>query len=99
MAVLKDVIQALETATNPVAKVLHKGNQFKVLVIGFNKGMILKEHQAHVPSKITVLSGSIIYREQDNEQKLLQYEELDIPVNVPHSVEAVEASLCLLTQG
>lgn len=99
MSILKEVLKDLETATHPVAKVMHKGAQCKVLALGFNKGMLLKEHQAQVPSKLTVLSGRIIYREQGREQELSQYEEISIPVNVPHSVEAVEASVCLLMQG
>jgi quercetin dioxygenase-like cupin family protein len=99
MATLKDVLRDLETATNPVAKVIHKGSHFKVLALGFNKGMLLKEHQAHVPSKLTVINGAVIYREKEKEQQLSQYDELDIPVGISHSVEALDDSLCILTQG
>jgi len=31
---IKEIIQQLETADHPVAKALHKGDHFKVLVIG-----------------------------------------------------------------
>ena len=99
MATLKDVLRDLETAANPVAKIIHKGSHFKVLALGFKKGMLLKEHQAQVPSKLTVINGAVIYREKEKEQKLSQYDELDIPVGIPHSVEALDDSLCILTQG
>lgn len=99
MSVLKDILQKLETAKNPIAQAIHKGDHFRVLGLAFKKGMILKEHQAHMPSKLTVLSGLVVYREGEKEIKLEQYEACDIPVNITHSVEALEDSMCLLSQG
>ena len=97
--ILLQILEELETAKHPVAKALHKGDNFKVLAIGFKKGMILKEHVAHLPSRLFVLNGQIIYREKNVSTTLSAYEEIEIPVNVLHSVEAVDDSLCLLTQG
>ncbi len=97
--IIKDILLQLETSTHPVAKALHKGEHFKVLCIGFKNGMKLKEHQAHQPSKLTVMSGQVIYREAEKVVKLDTFDEIDIPVNVIHSVEALADSLCLLTQG
>jgi quercetin dioxygenase-like cupin family protein len=96
---IKEIIQQLETADHPVAKALHKGDHFKVLVIGFKSGMKLKEHEAHLPSKLTVISGQVIYRESTREVKLNIFDEVEIAVNIIHSVEATEDSICLLTQG
>ena len=96
---IKEIIQQLETADHPVAKALHKGDHFKVLVIGFKSGMKLKEHKAHLPSKLTVISGHVIYRESTREVKLNIFDEVEIVVNIRHSVEATEDSICLLTQG
>lgn len=96
---IKEVNKQLETANNPVAKALHKGDNFKVLVIGFKQGMKLKEHQAHLPSKLTVISGKVLYKQHEKETVLDTFDEIDIPVNIPHSVEAIDESLCLLTQG
>lgn len=76
-----------------------KGENFKVLMLGFNKGMVLKDHKAHIISKLTVLYGNVIYKEGDKETKLLQYDEVEIPVEITHPVEAIEDSLCILTQG
>jgi len=97
--IIKDVLDQLEAATQPVAKPIHKGDKFKVLIIGFKSGMKLKEHTAPLPSKLTVISGNVIYAQEGKKTHLQQYDEIDIPVNIIHSVEAKENSLCLLTQG
>ncbi len=93
------MLKQLETSDHPVAKPLHKGNNFKVLIIGFKKGMKLKEHQAPLPSKLTVIAGSVIYNQPPIATELKQYDEIVIPVNITHSVEATQDSICILTQG
>jgi quercetin dioxygenase-like cupin family protein len=99
MSTIESIMSALETSSHPVARALHKGDHFKVLMIGFKKGMILTDHKAHATAKLTVLSGSVLYKESDRQITLKQYEEVDIPLEVTHSVEALAESLCLLTQG
>ena len=99
MTTIETIFSELKTASHPVARALHKSDHFKVLMLGFNKGMILQDHKAHVISKLTVLSGVLIYKEGSKEIKLLQYYEVDIPLEITHSVEALEDSLCLLTKG
>lgn len=96
---IKEILQELKTAKHPVAKAIHKGNHFKILVIGFRPGMKLKDHEAPLPSKLTILTGKVVYKENAKEITLEMYDETDIPVNTRHSVEAIEDSLCLLTQG
>ena len=96
---LKEIVKQIENATHPVAKALHKGDHFKILAIGFKKGMVLKEHQTHLPAKLFVLKGKVIYRVNEISTTLSEYDDIEIPINVLHSVEAVEDSLCLLTQG
>lgn len=97
--IIQEVLNDLKTATHPVAKALHIGTHFKVLVMGFNKGMVLKDHKAHQTTKLTVLEGQVIYREPNKEVVLAKFHEHEIPVEVVHSVEATTDSLCLLTQG
>lgn len=99
MTTIKNIISDLKTASHPIAKALHKGKHFKVLMLGFNKGMVLKDHKAHTTSKLTVLYGNVIYKEGDKETQLWQYDEVEIPVDITHSVGAIEDSLCILTQG
>ena len=96
---IKEIETQLAGSAHPVAKALHKTDNFKVLAIGFKKGMILKEHEAHAPTKLFVLKGKVIYREGEITKELTLYDETDIPVEIMHSVEALEDSLCLLTQG
>lgn len=99
MTTIASILTALETSSHPVARALHKGENFKVLMIGFKKGMILQDHKAHITSKLTVLYGSVTYKEEEREIILAQYEEVEIPVEITHCVEALEDSLCVLTQG
>ncbi|MCB0649068.1 MAG: hypothetical protein KDC49_20500 [Saprospiraceae bacterium] len=96
---IKEVKEQLKDSNHPVAKSLHHGNDFRVLMIGFNEGMILKEHKAHMTSKLTVLEGAVIYKEENRTIILNQYDEVEIPLEVTHSVEAMQNSLCVLTQG
>jgi quercetin dioxygenase-like cupin family protein len=96
---IKSIYEKLEQSANPVAQVLHKGENSKVLVIGFKKGMILKEHTTMIPSKLTVLLGSVQFNADDQTEILGIYDEKIIPHGIMHSVIALEDSLCLLTQG
>ena len=96
---IKEILKQLETSGHPIAKPLYKGDNFKVLVIGFKSGMKLKDHQAHIPSKLTVLSGKVIYKQHEAETELQKFDEVEIPVNIIHSVKAKEDSICLLIQG
>ncbi len=99
MTTTQDILSALESSTHPVARALHKGENFKVLLIGFKAGMVLTDHKAHIPSKLTVLQGAVMYRQGEKIFSLSQYDEVDIPLEITHAVEAIEDSLCILTQG
>jgi len=97
--IIEKIKKGIETSNHPILRSLHQGPGFKVLIMGFKKGMVLKEHKAHIRSKLTVLEGSVHYEETDRAIKLDQYHEVEIPVEINHSVRAEEDSLCLLTQG
>lgn len=97
--IIKEILSELETKDHPVAKALYKKDGFKVLMLAFKKGMILKEHKAHVPTKLVVLEGSVKYISESTEIELGKYDEFDIPVNDLHAVSALENSLCMLLQG
>ena len=97
--IIKEILADLETKDHPVAKALYKKDGFKVLMLAFKKGMILKEHKAHVPTKLVVLEGSVKYISESTEIELGKYDEFDIPVNDLHAVSALENSLCKLLQG
>jgi quercetin dioxygenase-like cupin family protein len=90
---------ALETAKNPVARIMHKGNSSKCLMIGFNKGMTMSEHKAHLPSKLFVCEGQVIFVLENVKTILNKYDEIEIPIEITHEVRALEDSICLLIQG
>jgi quercetin dioxygenase-like cupin family protein len=96
---IKNILQQLESSAHPVARSLHKGADFNLLVIGFKKGMRLQEHRAGKVSKLTVIQGSVVYEQGSERTVLHQFDEQDIPVQVTHAVEALEDSVCLLSQG
>jgi quercetin dioxygenase-like cupin family protein len=97
--IIQDVLKQLEDSTTPVVKILQRGEHFKVLVLGFKKGMVLKEHQTNLTTKLVIVDGSIVYRRANDSVNLNKFDEIDIPINVPHSVEAQEDSICFLIQG
>lgn len=96
---LKEIMSEIETASHPVAKALHVCGNFKTMAIGFKKGMILKKHVTHRPAKLFLLQGKVNYIENSVATSLTMYDEINIPVDVIHSAEAIEDSLCILTQG
>ena len=98
--IIKDILAQLEQAQNgPVIKVLEKGEHFKVIILAFKKGMELKAHCTPIPARLVVINGEVNYLETDRSLILTKFDDLPIPVNVQHSVKALEDSLCLLIQG
>jgi quercetin dioxygenase-like cupin family protein len=96
---IQNILDQLEDSDTPVAKSFHTEDKFKVLIFGFKKGMKLKDHKAHHPTKLLVISGDIMYHQNNRETRLKKYDEIDIPAEVSHSVGAIDDSLVLLTQG
>jgi|AntRauTorckE6833_2_1112554.scaffolds.fasta_scaffold00664_7 quercetin dioxygenase-like cupin family protein len=96
---IQAIKEQLKTSDRPIAKSFHTGDHFKVLLFGFKKGMKLEDHTAHHPTKILVLEGEVIYHQPKKDVRLKQFDEIDIPAEVSHSVAALEESLVLLTQG
>jgi hypothetical protein len=96
--IIQDVIAALVNAASPVAKVLIKGEASKVIVLGLKKGMMLKEHKTGVNTRLVVIEGQINYFSVNGTVTMNRFDDLDIPVNEPHSVEALTDSICLLIQ-
>jgi quercetin dioxygenase-like cupin family protein len=99
MMVIQDVMAALSEAAGPVVKVLVKGDHSKVIVLGFKKGMTLREHQTAVTTRLVVIEGQVNYFSADGNVMMNKFDDLEIPVNVPHSVQALDESICFLIQG
>ncbi len=96
---IPDLIAEMEGAQHPIAKALHKDKHFKVLVIGFKKGMRLDEHVAKFGAKFTVLEGRITFKSPDASLALSKFYDVTIAPGIPHWFEADEDSLALLTQS
>jgi quercetin dioxygenase-like cupin family protein len=96
---INEIKDQLKDADKPVAKSFHVGEKFKVLLFGFKKGMKLEDHKAKQPTKLLVLEGDLIYHMDREDIRLKQYDEIDIPANVTHSLGALKESIVLLTQG
>lgn len=97
--IIRKVFEQLETATQPIAKIIQANEHCKTLVIGLKKGMIWKEHKTTVPARLLVTEGSVIYKEDGKSIVLDQYDDLEIPLHIVHTLEASEDSLCFLIQG
>jgi len=94
--IIHEVLAQLEKANAPVIKVLQAHAAGKTLVLGFKSGMILKEHRTAVPARLLVIDGSVTYKQEGVSVTLNKYADLEIPVDILHSVEAQEDSICLL---
>jgi len=99
MSVIKSIKEQLKLIDGPVVKPLHSNNNFKSIIIGFNKKSTLKEHAAYWPSKLTILEGNVDFVQNEVATKLIKYDTHDIEVGELHHVYANEDSICLLTQS
>ena len=97
--IIKEALTEVELKNHPVARILHKGDMFKVMAIAFQKDMILKEHKTHLPATLTVIKGKVNYRTADSITAIEEYDNFQIPINETHSIEALEDSICILIQG
>lgn len=96
---IQEILEQLKDSEHPVAKTFHLGDNFKVLIFGFKKGMKMEDHDAKHPTKILVLEGDVIYTQEKRDYRLKKHEEIEIPPFITHSVTALDDSLVLLTQG
>jgi len=96
---VETITNELANSSHPIARAVHKSAHGKCICMGFNKGMKLKEHQAHLPTTLMILNGAVEYYEGENKFVLRGYDQYQIPVDVRHSVVAVEDSMILLMQG
>jgi len=96
---IEEIKEQLKESDNPVAKTFHVGENFKVLIFGFKKGMKLRDHTAKHPTRLLVLEGDVIYTQEKRDHRLKKYQEIDIPPFISHNVSALEDCLLLLTQG
>jgi hypothetical protein len=97
--IIKNILAQLNDAARPVSKIIKSGNSFKSLAIGLRKDMIWRDHKAVMPTKLLVIQGTLIYRQGEKKVVLEQFDDLDIPVGIIHSLEATTDSICILVQA
>lgn len=99
MSTINQVLQLLENSEKPVLRPLHGNSGFHCFIIAMKEGMILKEHKAKWPSKLTVIRGTVSYSEGPISQTLTTFEEKEIQVDILHALKAKVDSICILTQS
>jgi len=97
--IVQKVLSQLETAAQPVARIILSGEDFKTLVTGLKKGMIWKEHKTTAPTRLIITEGSVIYKESGKSIVLDKHDDLEIPLHIIHPLEAREDSHCFVIQG
>ncbi|WP_159477033.1 hypothetical protein [Dyadobacter sp. 3J3] len=97
--IIKKVLEQLETAVIPVAKIIQSNENYKAILIGLKKGMTWKEHKTDVPTRLVVMEGSVVYKADGTGVALHKHDDFEIPVHILHALEAKEDSLCFLIQG
>lgn len=96
---IKEIHDQLDKADAPIVKVLQRAEHFKVIALGLKKDITLKEHKTGITTKLVVIEGAVTYKEAERSVVLHKFDELDIPLNIIHSVTAQANSICLLIQG
>jgi quercetin dioxygenase-like cupin family protein len=97
--IIEQVREQMPLATGAVVKMLRQGNNYKMIAIGLKKGAVLKEHKTNVPATLIVTEGNVTYNEHERSVNLKSDADFEIPINVLHSLLALEDSICLLIQG
>ena len=97
--IIKNILAQLDEATRPISKIIKTSDSFKSIAIGLKKGIIWRDHKAAMPTKLTVVQGRVTYRQGEHESELERFDDLDIPVDIIHSLEATEDTICILIQG
>lgn len=93
---LNDIEKASILSDTPVVKNIFNTDGSKLIAIGMKGGVILKEHVAPCKAKLMVIKGEIDFNTQTESRRLATYDSYDIPLDMPHSVEAYEDALFLL---
>nr|WP_067054047.1 hypothetical protein [Mucilaginibacter sp. L294] len=97
--IIKNILNELITSARPVARVIKSNSHFKSLVIGLKTDTIWTDHKAPLPTTLLVIEGSVIYKETNRQVILHKHDNFDIPVDITHSLYAVDDSICILIQG
>lgn len=80
-----------------LSKVLYKDDQVRVVVFAFDADQDLTEHSTPLAAVVQVVSGRIRLTLEDNSVELVPGSWVHMPPSMPHSVQAIEPSVMLLS--
>jgi len=80
-----------------LSKVVFKDDRIRVVVFAFDEGEELTEHTASLPAIVQVLSGRLRLTMGEETVEAAPGDWAHMKAGLPHSVEALEPSLMLLT--
>ncbi|MCB0697828.1 MAG: cupin domain-containing protein [Chitinophagaceae bacterium] len=78
---------------------LFKSDNMRIVMIGLHMNTELPEHTADGVISVQALEGHIIFKANNEEQKLTPGNMVTLHEKIPHSVVAVEDSVFLLTMA
>jgi quercetin dioxygenase-like cupin family protein len=82
-----------------ITRILRKYDQNRIIAIGLKKGLFLPDHITDVPALLIPIQGKVYFRSEVLSKEVQALEEVEIPLNVVHSLEALEDSICILIKG
>ena len=95
---IEDLAQAVAIQSGAVvSKVVHRNDDLDVTVFWFDAGEGLTEHTAARPAIVQVLSGRLRITADGDEIDAIPSTWIHMSAGAPHSLEAVEPSVMLLT--
>ncbi len=80
-----------------LSRVLHRDDRLRVVVFGFDAGQELTEHTAAVPAVLQIVSGRFRVTLGEETVELGEGAWVHMPAALPHSLEALEPGVLLLT--
>ncbi|HYM51495.1 MAG TPA: cupin domain-containing protein [Candidatus Limnocylindrales bacterium] len=84
-------------SSDHAAMTLVKEPDFRIVLIALKQGGLLKEHRADARLSIQALEGRVRLRLPDQPRELSPGQLVVLEPNVPHELEALQPSACLLT--
>ena len=93
---LTELNEQLLQSTKPIVASIMKSDNTKLMAIGLNSGVILKEHTAPGRTKLIVIQGQIKFITTKETLIIDQFQTHDIPLEEIHSVTADTPSIFLL---
>jgi len=96
---IQEVIKMIPNSQSVITRIIRKYVNNRIIVIGLKKGIFLPDHISSVPALLIPIQGKVYFRSDVISIKIQTLEEVEIPVNVMHSLEALEDSVCILIKG